>query len=259
MARSNESGPLGGSVISVQIESDLLNELRNGRFVNSEKLPSEVELATAMSVSRTVIRDALADLEREGYVERVRGIGTVVNRHVVNLSGRLDQKFEFYDMIQASDHTPHTDSVNIQREFADSHLAEKLEIEVGQPVITVRKRILAEDRPVIWSVDYIAASLFPAAILDELDFSIPIFDILTDVCGANINSTIGHVSAVVGDKGIRERLDLRDYEALLLLEEVGYSKLTKPIIYSLTYYTSYFDFSLLRKKSLSVQKRSSAF
>lgn len=259
MARSNESGPLGGSVISVQIESDLLKELRSGRFVNSEKLPSEVELANAMGVSRTVIRDALSDLEREGYVERVRGIGTVVNRHVVNLSERLDQKFEFYDMIQSLGHVPHTDSVNIQREFADSHLAEKLEIEIGQPVVTVRKRVLADDCPVIWSVDYIAASLFPAAIFDQLDFSVPIFDILTDVCGTNINSTIGHVSAVIGDKGIRQRLALHDYEALLLLEEVGYSKLTKPIIYSLTYYTSYFDFSLLRKKSLSLQKKMSAF
>ena len=46
-------------------------------------------------MSRTVVRDALSELEREGYIERVRGIGTVINRNVVTLRRRMDQKFEF--------------------------------------------------------------------------------------------------------------------------------------------------------------------
>ncbi len=31
------------------------------------------------------MRDALSELERDGYLERVRGIGTLVNRDVVQL------------------------------------------------------------------------------------------------------------------------------------------------------------------------------
>ena len=85
MAGTRQHSSLGGSLISSQIVSRLVEELRCGCYANATRLPPETELAAAMGVSRTVIRDALSELEREGLVERVRGIGAVVNRSVVAL------------------------------------------------------------------------------------------------------------------------------------------------------------------------------
>ena len=93
------SSRLGGVVISDRIVANLLDQLRNGRYADTDHLPAEVDLAAEMGVSRTVIRDALSEMERAGYIERVRGIGTVVNRAVLNLRSRLDQKLEYYDQI----------------------------------------------------------------------------------------------------------------------------------------------------------------
>ena len=72
---SSSSIRLGGAVISDRIVSALLEELRTGRYADADRLPAEVDLAAQLSVSRTVIRDALSEMERAGYVERVRGIG----------------------------------------------------------------------------------------------------------------------------------------------------------------------------------------
>ena len=83
------SSRLGGAVISDRIVSALLEELRTGRYAQTDRLPAEVDLAAELGVSRTVIRDALSEMERAGYIERVRGIGTVVNRSVLNLRSRL--------------------------------------------------------------------------------------------------------------------------------------------------------------------------
>ena len=96
---SSSSIRLGGAVISDRIVSALLEELRTGRYADADRLPAEVDLAAQLSVSRTVIRDALSEMERAGYIERVRGIGTVVNRTVLNLRSRLDQKLEYYPLI----------------------------------------------------------------------------------------------------------------------------------------------------------------
>ena len=71
------SSRLGGAVISDRVVASLLEELTNGRYAQADRLPAEVDLATELGVSRTVIRDALSEMERAGYVERVRGIGTV--------------------------------------------------------------------------------------------------------------------------------------------------------------------------------------
>ena len=68
---------LGGELRSQQAARRLLEELRRGRYADAAQLPSELELADVLGVSRTVVRDALSDLERDGYVERVRGIGTL--------------------------------------------------------------------------------------------------------------------------------------------------------------------------------------
>ena len=87
---------LGGELRSHQAARRLLEELRRGHYADAAQLPSELELADVLGVSRTVVRDALSDLERDGYLERVRGIGTLVNRDVVQLKNRMDQKLEFY-------------------------------------------------------------------------------------------------------------------------------------------------------------------
>ena len=84
---------LGGKLMSTQVSALLIRELSEGVFQQADRLPSEVELSERLGVSRTVIRDALSDLEREGLIERVRGIGTVINREIVNLTSRLDLKF----------------------------------------------------------------------------------------------------------------------------------------------------------------------
>lgn len=75
--------------------------LRDGIYAAAAQLPSELELAEALGVSRTVVRDALSELERDGYLERVRGIGTLVNRDVLMVENRMDQKLEFNKMIRA--------------------------------------------------------------------------------------------------------------------------------------------------------------
>ena len=95
------SNRLGGAVISDRIVASLLEELRTGRYARADRLPAEVDLAAELGVSRTVIRDALSEMERAGYVERVRGIGTVVNRAVLSLRSRLDQKLEYYPLIRS--------------------------------------------------------------------------------------------------------------------------------------------------------------
>ena len=49
---------LGGELRSHQAARHLLEELRRGRYADAAQLPSELELADVLGVSRTVVRDA---------------------------------------------------------------------------------------------------------------------------------------------------------------------------------------------------------
>jgi GntR family transcriptional regulator len=244
---SNTAAQLGGDLMSAQVVNRLAQELRSGIFSDCSRLPAEVELAGTLGVSRTVIRDALSELEREGYIERVRGIGTVINRSVVALSNRLDQKLEFYSMIEAKGDQPRSDHVLVTKQKADAHLAESLALQTGDPVLCVCKRVFAGRTPVIYSTDVVPLSLFGGESLDGIDFAQPIFEILHRATGVQTTSSVAHVRALVGEGSIRRLLNVPVEKALLQLDEICYSRLCVPVMHCYTYYTDYFDFAILRK------------
>ena len=168
---------LGGELRSHQTAQRLLAEMRGGRYGTATQLPSELELADALGVSRTVVRDALSDLERDGYVERVRGIGTIINRDVVRVENRMDQKLEFNKMIRAIGRVPHSDNLMVTRETASPEMVERLALdpEKQHTLVYVRRRVLADETPVLYSTDILPLELFGGRRLDLIDFSCPIF------------------------------------------------------------------------------------
>ena len=240
---------LGGELRSQHTAARLLEELENGRYSGAAQLPSELELASDLGVSRTVVRDALSELERDGYLERVRGIGTLVNRDVVQLKNRMDQKLEFYKMIRAIGKEPRSDNLSVTREIASPALAEKLQwpTDAPQTLVFVRRRVMADDTPVLFSTDILPLSLFDNKRLEGIDFSQPIFDIAARHCHTEVTEIVAHLHAVSGPAGIRRQLALRPEQALLQLEEICYSRLCKPVLCCQTYYTDFFDFAMVRK------------
>ena len=240
---------LGGELRSQQAARRLLEELRRGRYADAAQLPSELELADVLGVSRTVVRDALSDLERDGYVERVRGIGTLVNRDVVRVENRMDQKLEFNRMIRSIGRVPHSDNLMVTRETAMPELAAKLGLdpEREHTLVFVRRRVLADETPVLYSTDILPLALFGGKRLDTIDFSRPIFEIVEQHCHVEVTETLTTLQAVQGVPGIRRQLGLRPEQALLQLDEICYSRTCKPVLCCQTCYTDFFDFAMVRK------------
>lgn len=241
------SSRLGGTVISDRVVANLLEEMRSGRYAAVDRLPAEVDLAAEMGVSRTVIRDALSEMERAGYVERVRGIGTVINRTVLGLRSRLDQKLEYYPLIRSFGSYPHADGIQVFSIRAGEDLAHDLEINPGDEVVCIKKRILADTTPVIYSINYLPRSLFGSRDHSRIDLTGSVFEVLERECHQQISSNVAHLKASCGDETIRSAMRLAPGEAMLLLDEICYNRLCRPVMRSLSYYTNFFDFSILRK------------
>lgn len=62
----------------VQLEQALLGHIRARGLQPGDRLPTEGEIAEQYGVSRQTIRQALARLVTDGYVERVQGLGSFV-------------------------------------------------------------------------------------------------------------------------------------------------------------------------------------
>ena len=66
-----------------QVYEFLLNKIKEKEVEEGYQLPNEVQLCNIFNVSRTTIREALRELEINGYIERGRGQGTfIINNSV---------------------------------------------------------------------------------------------------------------------------------------------------------------------------------
>ena len=77
----------------LQLRMSLEQRILNGEWGYGAMLPAEHELCAEYGVSRGTLRQALAELEREGFVRREQGRGTFVTKAVQRepgsgLSGR---------------------------------------------------------------------------------------------------------------------------------------------------------------------------
>src|SRR5204862_3853015 len=75
MVASSSASPAAVAPYSC-VKSFLKGELERGRWRPGELMPSEAELVGQFGVSRMTVNRALRELQTEGLVERVQGLGT---------------------------------------------------------------------------------------------------------------------------------------------------------------------------------------
>lgn len=79
MTTPEELTPVSAAPIHEVVAERLRRAIHLGHYIAGERLPTERDLAGALGVSRVSLREALAVLQREGYIsERRRGGGSPV-------------------------------------------------------------------------------------------------------------------------------------------------------------------------------------
>lgn len=227
----------------------LLNAMKDGIYSTLSMLPPEVEIAERLSVSRTMIRDALSTLEREGFISRKRGKGTVINRHVLNVRTRIDLEKEFLDMIRDVGYIPKSEFLGYRVIQADCETAKHLMVEDNSQVLAVGRVIWAEDTPVIYCIDYIPGHLFNVDNLDESLLKQPIFNFLHEECKQSVHMDLSEIYAIAAEGEIADCLKVPYGSPLLKLSERGYSFDGRIVLYSDEYYSQgKLVHTILRKK-----------
>ncbi|MGF3056237.1 GntR family transcriptional regulator [Microbacterium sp. YY-01] len=114
-----------------------------------DPLPGEHRLCEKYGISRTVVRQALAQLEHEGIIERVKGKGTFVARPRTSES-LAHTLIGLYDEVAARGGTVLSDVLRHERVAADEAVAAALEVDPGSPVVVLQRLRHVDGEP--WSL-----------------------------------------------------------------------------------------------------------
>ena len=74
----NAREPGGPRTLAARLVQSLSERIRSGEIAEGQRLPTEAALMDEQGVSRTVVREALSQLQAAGLVETRHGIGTFV-------------------------------------------------------------------------------------------------------------------------------------------------------------------------------------
>lgn len=230
------------------IRMKILRELKNGEYADCDRLPRETVLAEQFGISRNHLREILAQLEREGFITRIHGVGTIINRHVTKVKYRMDIEVEFLDIIRQNGYEPGTSFIHVQEEQADHYTAEKLQIPENTEVIRVSRVCTADGKPAIYCEDILKKSLVKETYLLK-DFELPIFHFLKKCCYADAYMDLTQLHAVLADEKVAKALEISVGDPLLNMEEVDYDIDGNILFYSRQYFLdNFFDQTVLRKK-----------
>ena len=90
-----------------QIQLDLSDRIQRGEWNDRKQLPSESTLAEQYAVSRITLRQALAELEKDGIIKKSRGCGA----KICEKPAPFVHKMDFYSIV--STHEGHISASGI--------------------------------------------------------------------------------------------------------------------------------------------------
>jgi len=122
------------------IKQDLLQEIRDHKFIPGEKFYSEAELKNRYSVSSITVVKALNELTLEGYLFRIQGKGTFVSK------AKVGTNVKFSDIENHSVDSEHVEVLSVIEEN-DPTILKELNLTAKDSYVTVTRVRYSNDVP----------------------------------------------------------------------------------------------------------------
>jgi GntR family transcriptional regulator len=206
-------------------------------FNAGQKLPSENELAEKFGVSRLTVRQAIAQLSREGFINSRRGEGTfvtgdenLINSVSLEFRGFMDDLF-FHQMVKTK-----IKSVSIDRVTASAPVKEKLDLtDKESEVIEIRRVQILRDGVFSYIVNYLPPEIGSRITAEQL-YERTLLSILEKDLKIRFTEAIQTIEASFATQDMAKELGIPSGSPVLVAERVMYTTNHKPVeVYQASY------------------------
>ena len=216
-----------------RIQLAIRKRIDSGHLRPGDPVSSERDLAKLHAVSLMTARHALASLEREGVVERRRGVGTFVSSHKIH----FNKLMSYTEQMAARSLTAASRILYAKTIDNEPDPAARLSLAPTKSLIKLERLRHAADEPFALETCYLSADDFPGLLEAPLSR-----DSLFATLERNYDVRLGYadeeIDATAADPRTAELLNVPRRDPLLRIRQVIYSTRGKAIIYVLGIYRS---------------------
>lgn len=130
-------------------------------------MDSEREICKKYAVSRTTVREALDELEKNNYIYKVQGKGNFISPRVVEQD--LIKVSSFTEEMKKRGKNPTSKLLNFEIMEANSKVSKKLNIEKNELVYKISRIRIADNIPMIYEMTYLPYERFKQLTKDMIE------------------------------------------------------------------------------------------
>ncbi|MCU1571562.1 MAG: GntR family transcriptional regulator [Naasia sp.] len=227
-----------------QLRHRIIDDIARRGLRPGDLLPSEHQLCERFGVSRTVVRQALLQLEHQGIIDRVKGKGTFVAQRKTpeTLAHTL---LGLYEEVAARGGHVHSDVLRQEIVEADEEIGDALAVDPGEPVVLLERLRHVDGEPWSWTRTYLPVDL-GRLILEEDLRDRSLYALLAEH-GVRAVRGVRSAEAASADAEQGRLLEVGTGGALLVLRSVSYDSHDRIMEYFIAYHRgdrSRFEFQL---------------
>ncbi len=223
--------------LSSKTKHEILNYINNEEIQADDILPSENTFMNMLGVSRYTIREALALLEQDKIIYKIKGKGTFVNKRPIQIESGLEKLESITEIIESFGYQPGTIWVGVEEGYPTKDMIKKLKLEADDKVITLKRIRTADGKAAAYLVDTISKKLVNNEGLDNID-SESVFSYIKEKFGIIMDYATTEIIPTTPTEEMIEHLKVANDKLFILLHQLHYDKEGYPILYSLDYFDS---------------------
>lgn len=201
-----------------QLKRLLLEQIDRDGSVPGDRLPSDHQLCERYQVSRTVVRQALTELEFEGVIVREKGRGTFLAQPKSS-QGLVQSLTGLYEDAASRNMKLRSEVRRLATVPADAAVAAEFGLPAGDPVVVLDRLRFIDDLPWVLVTTYLPAGLIPDLESEDL-VNGSLYQVM-DRYGVRPVSGRRSVEARTANAALARDLQIARGGAVLLLSSVG--------------------------------------
>ncbi len=205
--------PKAPTPLYLQLKEGLLTVLQNGQW-GERPLPSERELSEQLNISRSTVRQAVHELEFEGWLVRRQGRGTFPVQ--AKLEQPLVMVSSFTENMRQAGVEPSSKLLSATLEPATGRVAKALRLRSGGVVAVITRLRLADGIPVMLERSHLNYSLTPGLL--ERDLSGSLYELLHNVYRLSFATGEESLEAITAEPWLAKALDIKRGAPVLYTE-----------------------------------------
>ncbi|MBV9147403.1 MAG: GntR family transcriptional regulator [Acidobacteria bacterium] len=216
-----------------RIQNTIREKIEDGKLRAGELVDSERELARSHGVSLMTARHALAELQREGLVERHRGSGTYVAPPKI----QFNKLISFTEQMASRSIPGHSRVIHFSVVHGEPEIAARLALPPGSRLLMIERLREAAGEPFSLETCFLSADSFAGMQRSHLERG-SIFGLLEQEYDTKLSYADEDVDATSADPKTAETLAVPRGAPLLRIRQTIFSTTGKAVLYVLGFYRS---------------------